>query len=160
MITISTRRRTAALAVPLLLGAALTGCADKHLDYLTDYSDHRPLRVTGYPSTDSLEAVQKVVWRLADGDVDGLAALNTEGGDARPAARAWIKAYGEAARDEVTADFYEEGSVRQAVALHFTGPDRTQQVMVRIGPHDTWGIVLVNPEPKDVKKSGPAPTTR
>ncbi|GAA2481453.1 hypothetical protein GCM10023100_50400 [Actinocorallia cavernae] len=161
MITISTRRRTAALAVPLLLGAALTGCADKHLDYLTDYSDHRPLRVTGYPSTDSLEAVQKVVWRLADGDVDGLAALNTEGGDSRPAARAWIKEYGKAAaRDEVTADFYEEGSVRQAVALHFTGPDRTQQVMVRIGPHDTWGIVLVNPEPKDVKKSGPAPTTR
>ncbi|TGZ17940.1 hypothetical protein DV517_29130 [Streptomyces sp. S816] len=160
MITISTRRRTAALAVPLLLGAALTGCADKHLDYLTDYSDHRPLRVTGYPSTDSLEAVQKVAWRLADGNVDGLAALNTEGGDARPAARAWIKEYGKAAaRDEVTADFYDEGSVRQAVALHFTGPDRTQQVMVRIGPHDTWGIVLVNPEPKDVKKSGPAPTT-
>ncbi|MYR87824.1 hypothetical protein GTY41_23580 [Streptomyces sp. SID685] len=136
MIRKSTRRSTAALAVPLMLGTALTGCADKHLDYLTDYSNHRPLRVTGHPSTDSLEAVQKVVWRLADGDVEGLAALNTEGGDARPAARAWIKEYGKAAaRDEAAADFYEEGSVRQ-------------------------GIVLVNPEPKDVKKSGPAPTTR
>ncbi|MER8062267.1 hypothetical protein GTY81_05120 [Streptomyces sp. SID8366] len=161
MITVSTRRRTTALTIPLVLGAALTGCADKHPDYQTDYSNHRPLRVTGHPSTGSLEAVQRVVWRLADGDVDGLAALDTEGGDARPAARAWIKAYGRAAaRDEVTADFHEEGSVRQVVALHFTGPDRTQQLMVRIGEHDTWGIVLVNPEPTDVKKSGPAPTTR
>ncbi|MFF4932038.1 hypothetical protein ACFY2H_24580 [Streptomyces griseofuscus] len=161
MIRISTRRRTTALAVPLLLGAALTGCADdKHLDYLTDYSNHRPLRVTGYPSTDSLEAVQKVVWRLADGDVDGLAALNTEGGDARPAARAWIKEYGKAARSEVSADFEEDFAVRQSVVLHFTGPSRTEEITARPGPHDTWGIALVNPEPKDVKKSGPAPTTR
>ncbi|WP_416483492.1 hypothetical protein [Streptomyces sp. CL12] len=133
MITISTRRRTAALTVPLLLGTALTGCADKHLDYLTDYSNHRPLRVTGHPSTGSLETVQRVVWRLADGDVDGLAALNTEGGDARPAVRAWIKEYGKAARGEVSA---------------------------RPGPHDTWGIRLENPSPRDVKKSSPAPTTR
>ncbi|WP_199573719.1 hypothetical protein [Streptomyces murinus] len=161
MIMISTHRRTAALTIPLVLGAALTGCADKHLDYVTDYSNHRPLRVTGHPSTGSLETVQRVVWRLADGDVDGLAALNTEGGDARPAARAWIKAYGKAAaRDEVTADFDEEGSVRQTVVLHFTGPDRTQNVTVRIGEHDTWGIRLENPSPRDVKKSSPAPTTR
>ncbi|WP_256638383.1 hypothetical protein [Streptomyces murinus] len=154
-------RHVRATALTLGLGAALTACGYDYLDYQTDYSNHRPLRVTGHPSTGSLETVQRVVWRLADGDVDGLAALNTEGGDSRPAARAWIKEYGKAAaRDEVTADFYEEGSVRQAVALHFTGPDRTQQVMVRIGPHDTWGIVLVNPEPKDVKKSSPAPTTR
>ncbi|MFJ2846052.1 hypothetical protein ACIPD2_31080 [Streptomyces griseofuscus] len=142
MITISTRRRTAALAVPLMLGTALTGCADKHLDYLTDYSNHRPLRVTGHPSTDSLEAVQKVVWRLADGDVEGLAA------------------YGKAARGEVSADFEEDFAVRQSVVLHFTGPSRTEEITARPGPHDTWGIVLVNPEPKDVKKSGPAPTTR
>ncbi|MEV7501257.1 hypothetical protein [Streptomyces sp. NPDC093018] len=160
MITISTRRRTAALTVPLMLGAVLTGCADKHLDYLTDYSNHRPLRVTGYPSTDSLEAVQQVVWRLADGDVDGLAALNAEGGDSRPAARAWIKEYGKAARGEVSADFEEDFAAQQLVVLHFTGPGRTEMITVRPGPHDTWGIVLVNPEPKDVKKSGAAPTTR
>ncbi|OIK24636.1 hypothetical protein [Streptomyces malaysiense] len=149
MITTSTRRRSTALTVPLVLGAALTGCADDHLDYQTDYANHRPLRVTGHPSTGSLGTVQKVVWRLADGDADGLAALDSEGGDAKPAARAWIKAYGEAAaRDEVTADFDEEGSVRQEVVLHFTGPERTQRVTVRIGGNDTWGIVLANPSPR------------
>ncbi|MEU5797496.1 hypothetical protein ABZ800_28825 [Streptomyces sp. NPDC047813] len=159
MITISTRRRTTALTIPLALGAVLAGCTDdQRSGYRTDYANHRPLRVTGHPSTGSLEAVQRVVWRLADSDADGLAALGTEGGDARPAARAWVKAYGKAAaRHEVTADFDEEGSVRQGVVLHFAGPDRTQEATVRIGAHDTWGIVLVDPEPKAVGKPGTTP---
>ncbi|MFB8181026.1 hypothetical protein ACFC8N_34350 [Streptomyces sp. NPDC055966] len=138
-----------AVALALALGAALTACSDDgHLDYQTDYTNHRPLRVTGRPSTGSLETVQKVVWRLADGDADGLAALHTEPGDVGPAAKAWIKAYGKAARSEVTADFLDEGSVRQDVVLHFTGPRRTQELTVRIGADDSWGIVLDEPEPR------------
>ncbi|MFH8340435.1 hypothetical protein [Streptomyces sp. AM6-12] len=160
MITISTGRRATAFVIPLVLGAALTGCAAKRPDYLQDYADHPHLRVTGYPVADSLEVVQKFLWRLADGEVDGVAALDTEGGDARPAARAWIKEYGKAARGEVSADFEEDFAVRQPVVLHFTGPTRTEESTARPGPHDTWGLVLVNPAPKDVKKSNAAPTTR
>ncbi|MGV4981942.1 hypothetical protein ACVB8X_17605 [Streptomyces sp. NRAIS4] len=139
-----------AAAAALVLGAVLTACSGGRdtLDYRTDYANHRPLRVTGHPSAGSLETVQKVVWRLADGDTDGLAALHTEGGDAKPAARAWIKAYGNAARAEVTADFLDEGSVRQDVVLHFTGLHRTQELTVRIGKDDTWGIALSDPEPR------------
>ncbi|MFI9251572.1 hypothetical protein [Streptomyces sp. NPDC053069] len=139
-----------AAAVTLVLGAALTACSGGQdgLDYQTDYANHRPLRVTGHPSTGSLETVQKVVWRLADGDADGLAALNTEGDDAGPAARAWVRAYGTAARAEVTADFLDEGSVRQEVVLHFSGPRRTQELTVRIAEGDTWGIVLDDPAPR------------
>ncbi|KOV59273.1 hypothetical protein [Streptomyces sp. MMG1121] len=141
-------RHIRAAALALALGAALTACGDDHLDYRTDYANHRPLRVTGHPSTGSLETVQKVVWHLADQDADGLAALNTEGGDAGPAARAWVKAYGRAARSEVSADFLDEGSVRQDVVLHFSGPRRTQELTVRIGKDDAWGIVLDDPEPQ------------
>lgn len=140
--------RIRAAALTFALGAGLTACSDDSLDYQTDYTNHRPLRVTGHPSTGSLETVQKLVWRLADGDADGLAALDTEGGDAGPAARAWIRTYGKAARDEVTADFLDEGSVRQEVVLHFSDPGRTQDVTVRIGEDDAWGIVLDEPAPR------------
>jgi hypothetical protein len=141
-------RATALPAAALALGAALTACAGDSPDYRTDYSNHRPLRVTGYPSTGSLETVQQVVWRLADADADGLAALHTEGGDAGPAARAWITAYGTAARAGVSADFPDEGSVRQEVVLHFSGPRRTQELTVRTGSGGSWGIVLDDPEPR------------
>lgn len=103
--------------------------------------------VTGHPSTGSLETVQQVVRRLADGDADGLAALRTEGGDARPEARDWVETYGRAARAEVTADLLDEGSVRQDVVLHFAGPRRTQELTVRIGDDDTRGMVLGAPDP-------------
>ncbi|WP_217208276.1 hypothetical protein [Streptomyces sp. AC550_RSS872] len=134
--------------VLLSAGALLTACSDSggELDYQTGYASHRPLRVTGYPSTGSLETVQQVVWRLADGDVDGLAALDTEGGD-HSAARDWVETYGTAARAEVSADFLDEGSVRQDVVLHFAGPRRTQELTVRIGDDDTWGVVLDAPDP-------------
>lgn len=141
----------AALAALLTLaaGAPLTACSDDGARpaYQADYADHPPLRVTGHPSTGSLETVQQVVWRLADGDADGLAALDTEGGDARDEARDWVETYGRAARAEVTADFLDEGSVRQDVVLHFAGPRRTQELTVRIGDDDTWGVVLDAPDP-------------
>jgi hypothetical protein len=37
------------------------------LQYETDYANHEPLHVFGYPSTGSLQVVQEVVWRIADG---------------------------------------------------------------------------------------------
>ncbi|MEU8850529.1 hypothetical protein AB0C70_30835 [Streptomyces sp. NPDC048564] len=146
----------AALAALLTLaaGAPLTACSDDgaRLGYQADYADHPPLRVTGYPSTGSLETVQQVVWQLADGDVDGLAALDTEGGDAGSEARAWVGTYGKAADGEVTADFLDEGSVRQEVVLYFGDPRRTQELTVRIGDDDTWGVVLDAPDPKPAER--------
>lgn len=137
-------------ALALALGALLTACGDDEgsAEYQTAYTNHQPLAVTGHPSTGSLGTVQRIVWHLADKDADALAALNTEGGDAGSEARAWIKAYGADAQGEVTADFLDEGSVRQDVVLHFTKSRRTQELTVRIGDDDTWGVVLDRPEPE------------
>lgn len=148
---------SAPAAFPTLsIGALLTACSGdgERPDYQTDYADHRPLRVTGHPSTGNLETVQQVVWRLADRDVDGLAVLDGEDGDARSAARDWVETYGKAARAEVTADFLDEGSVRQEVVLHFTEPARTQELTVRIGDDDTWGVVLDAPDPTAAPHGG------
>lgn len=137
-------------ALVLALGALLTACGDDEgpTEYQTAYTNHEPLGVTGHPSTGSLGTVQQIVWHLADKDADALAALNTEGGDADAQARAWIKAYGADAQDEVTADFLDEGSVRQDVVLHFAKSRRTQELTVRIGDDDSWGLVLDQPEPE------------
>ncbi|MEU8598977.1 MULTISPECIES: hypothetical protein [Streptomyces] len=138
---------TAALA--LSLGTlSLTGCTsnDEQLAYQTDYANHQPLRTTGYPTVGSLRTVQQIVWHLADRDADALAALHTEDGDANSAARAWIKAYSKDAQGQVTADFLDEGSVRQQVILHFAETKRTQEITVRIN-NDAWGVVLDSPKP-------------
>ncbi|MFC5217214.1 hypothetical protein [Streptomyces coerulescens] len=139
--------RSAALA--LALGVCLTACGDDDgpAEYQTAYTSHEPLQVTGHPSTGSLGTVQQIVWHLADEDAEALAALHTEGGDAGAEARAWIKAYGADAQGKVTADFLDEGSVRQDVVLHFAESRRTQELTVRIGDDDTWGVVLDDPHP-------------
>jgi hypothetical protein len=67
-------------------------------------------------------------------------------------ARAWVGTYGKAADGEVTADFLDEGSVRQEVVLHFGGPRRTQELTVRIGDDGTWGVVLDAPDPKPAER--------
>ncbi|MEU1254049.1 hypothetical protein ABZ445_12255 [Streptomyces chartreusis] len=140
--------RSAALA--LALGASLTACGndDGQTEYQTAYTNHQPLHATGYPSTGSLGTVQQIVWHLADQDAEALAALDTEGGDAGAEARAWTKAYGADAQGKVTADFLDEGSVRQDVVLHFAESRRTQELTVRIGDDDTWGVVLDDPRPR------------
>ncbi|MEU3837354.1 hypothetical protein [Streptomyces microflavus] len=75
-----------------------------------------------------------------------MAALHTEDGDANFTARAWIKAYSKDAQGQVTADFPEEGSVRQEAVLHFAESHRTQEITVRIN-NETRGVVLDSPDP-------------
>ncbi|MGC4987065.1 hypothetical protein ACLQ18_41865 [Streptomyces sp. DT193] len=132
-------------------GGLLTGCTsdDESLTYQTDYSNHRPLRVVGYPSTGSLETVQKAVWRLADGDADALAALAVDDTHADATARNWVKAFGAAAKADVTADFYDEGSVRQVVVLYFAKSGQIKEIEARIGDDDSWGLTLAEPDPAE-----------
>ncbi|MFF6910695.1 hypothetical protein ACFY9Q_32720 [Streptomyces sp. NPDC012389] len=147
--TVKPRRAALTAALALSLGAlSLTACSsdDDLLDYQTDYANHQPLRVTGYPSAGSLRTVQQIVWHLADRDADALAALHTEDGDAGSTARAWIKTYSKDAQGQVTADFLDEGSVRQEVVLHFAESRRTQEITVRIN-NEAWGVVLDAPAP-------------
>ncbi|MCT7357135.1 hypothetical protein N4P33_34085 [Streptomyces sp. 15-116A] len=133
-----------------LAGGLLTGCSsDDSLTYQTDYSAHRPLRVVGYPSTGSLETVQKAVWRLADGDAEGLAALAVDSTHAEATARNWVTAFGAAAKGNVTADFYDDGLVRQVVVLYFAESGRTKEIEARIGEDDRWGLTLAEPDPAE-----------
>lgn len=145
----NSRGLTAALAA--VLGAGLlAGCtSEEFLDYQSDYSAHEPLHVVGYPSRGSLDTVQKAVWRLADGDVEGLADLAVDDTDAEATARNWVKAFGAAAEGEVTADFYDEGSVRQVVVLYFADSGQIKEIEARIGEDDSWGLTLAEPDPAE-----------
>ncbi|MDQ0718660.1 hypothetical protein QFZ55_008112 [Streptomyces luteogriseus] len=148
-----TRLTRFALSAVVVAGGLLTGCAsdDKSLTYQTDYSDHRPLKVVGYPSAGSLETVQKAVWRLADGDTDRLAALAVDDTQADATARNWVKAFGAAAKEDVTADFYDEGSVRQVVVLYFAKSGQVKEIEARIGEDDSWGLTLAEPDPAEAQ---------
>ncbi|NEA86638.1 hypothetical protein G3I38_18095 [Streptomyces sp. SID7958] len=145
------RQLTAVALAAAFAGSLLTGCTsdDASLSYQTDYSNHPPLRVVGYPSTGSLETVQKAVWRLADGDARGLATLAVDDKDAKATARNWVKAFSAAAKGEVTADFYDEGSVRQVVVLYFTKSGQTKELEARIGDDGAWGLTLDEPDPAE-----------
>ncbi|SMQ13812.1 hypothetical protein SAMN06272771_0085 [Streptomyces sp. Ag82_O1-12] len=44
------------------------------------------------------------------------------------AARNWVKAFGTAAKRDVTADFYDEGSVRQVVVLYFAKSGQVKEI--------------------------------
>ncbi|WP_151484985.1 hypothetical protein [Streptomyces albicerus] len=59
-----------------------------------------------------------------------------------------------AAKGEVTADFYDEGSTRQTVVLYFAKSRQTKEITARIGEDDAWGIVLNEPDPKEAS-AGP-----
>ncbi|MEU6090838.1 hypothetical protein ABZ865_29375 [Streptomyces sp. NPDC047085] len=144
------RRSGIAVAAAVLGGLLTAGCAsgESH-GYQTDYSNHRPLHVVGYPSTGSLETVQKAVWRLADGDTEGLAALAVDDKDAEATARNWVTSFGAAAKGEVTADFYDEGSVRQVVVLYFAKTGQIKEIEARIGEDDAWGLTLAEPDPAE-----------
>ncbi|MFF5575965.1 hypothetical protein [Streptomyces luteogriseus] len=146
-----TRFTRFALSSAVFAGGLLTGCApdDRSLTYQADYSDHRPLRVVGFPSAGSLETVQKAVWRLADGDTDGLAALAVDDTQADATAHNWVKVFGAAAEEEVTADFYDEGSVRQVVVLYFAGSGQIKEIEARIGEDGSWGLTLAEPDPSE-----------
>lgn len=150
--TRKTRLTRYALAAALT-GGLLTGCTsdDESLTYQTDYSNHRPLKVVGYPSTGSLQIVQAAVWRLADGDVAGLAELAVDDTHSDATARNWVKAFGPAAEGDVTADFYDEGSVRQVVVLYFAKSGQIKEIEARRGGEDdSWGLTLAEPDPAEV----------
>ncbi|MFJ8014978.1 hypothetical protein [Streptomyces sp. NPDC096339] len=153
------RSRTlpAALAVAVL--GALSACssgsgmsADSR--YATDYGNHHPLAVVGYPSTGSLGIAQQVVWRIADGEADALAALaygkQDVDGESVKTADNWIKAFGKGAAGKVTAEFYDEGSVRQEVVLYFHDTGQIKQVQV-VGKgsdgRDDWKVIMAEPDP-------------
>ncbi|NEE22977.1 hypothetical protein G3M58_93070 [Streptomyces sp. SID7499] len=148
-----TRLTRFALPAVVVVGGLLTGCTsdDKSLTYQTDYGNHQALKVVGYPSAGSLETVQQAVWRLADGDTEGLAALAVDGKQADATARNWVEAFGAAAKGEVTADFYDEGSVRQVVVLYFAKSGQTKEIEARIGEDDSWGLTLAEPDPAEAK---------
>ncbi|MFJ4186893.1 hypothetical protein [Kitasatospora sp. NPDC089509] len=153
------RPLTAAGAVAALMTASVAGgywlrSADDGLDYVNDYVGHPPLRVVGYPSTGTLELTQRIVWRLADGSSGALAGLATSDGSAREAlatAGNWVAAFGAGARGAVTADFYDEGSVRQTVVLYFHDTGLRKQLTLRLdGPAgaDGWKVLLREPDPE------------
>lgn len=156
------RSPSLALAFVVALGAlsacSAGGATEQEQRYATDYGNHQPLAVLGYPSTGSLGITQQVVWRLADGKDGALAALadGKDGagadGDARKTAENWTKAFSKGASGRVTAEFYDEGSVRQEVVLYFHDTDQIKQIQVlapRTGNSGTWKVVMIEPDPKE-----------
>ncbi|MEE1756490.1 hypothetical protein [Streptomyces sp. SP18CS02] len=139
-----------ALALAVATGPLLSACApDEYLAYQSDYAGHEPLRVVGYPSRGSLDVVQQAVWRLADGDDEALADLAVDDTSAAATARNWVSTFGVAARGEVTADFYDEGSTRQVVVLYFAESGQVKEIEARVGDDDTWGLTLAEPDPAE-----------
>ncbi|MEU0213873.1 hypothetical protein ABZ281_01715 [Streptomyces sp. NPDC006265] len=60
-----------------------------------------------------------------------------------------VKAFGAAAKEDVTADFYDEGSVRQVVLLYFAKSGQIKEIEARIGEGDSWGLTLAEPDPAE-----------
>ncbi|WP_327683273.1 hypothetical protein [Kitasatospora sp. NBC_00458] len=155
------RRWKAATAAALAAAVAASGATawwlsgDDGLRYADDYAGHEPLRVVGYPSTGSLRLTQEVVWRLADGSHDELAALATSDGSAAEAgttAENWVRSFQEGARGPVTAEFHGEGSVRQSVVLYFERSRQVKQLKLRldgIGGADGWRVLLRETDPQE-----------
>ncbi|MGW3327732.1 hypothetical protein [Streptomyces virginiae] len=158
----SARPRTAlvvrAALVSVLAGGTLTACGpdEAALRYATDYANHEPLGVVGYPTSDSLRITQQLVWRLADGKAEEVEALAAEPdgarGDVERTARNWIRSFHEGAKGKVTAEFYDEGSVRQLVVVYFHDTGQTKSFMVLLtgrAGEDGWRVTMREPDPKE-----------
>ncbi|MFE7094435.1 hypothetical protein [Streptomyces erythrochromogenes] len=153
----ATRALRALMPSVMLLGV-LTGCSSEYDDddarYATGYGSHRPLAVVGYPSTGSLGITQEVVWQIADGNAGELAGLadDHEMGSPEKTAENWIAAFRKGAGGNVTAEFYDEGSVRQTVVLYFHDTGQIKHVHVRVlggGNKDRWRVVMTEPDPEE-----------
>ncbi|GAA2647168.1 hypothetical protein GCM10010425_66560 [Streptomyces spororaveus] len=157
----SARPRAALLVraglVSVLAWGTLTACAadEEELRYATDYANHEPLGVVGYPTSASLRITQQLIWRLADGKTDGVEALAADPddakGDVERTARNWIRAFHEGAKGKVTAEFYDEGSVRQLVVVYFHDTGQTKSFVVRLTGRtgeDGWRVTMREPDPK------------
>lgn len=146
-----------AALVSVLACGGLTACAadEEKLQYATDYAGHEPLGVVGYPTSESLGIAQKLIWRLADGKAEEVEALAADPddakGDVERTARNWIRAFHEGAKGKVTAEFYDEGSVRQLVVVYFHDTGQTKSFVVRLTGRtgeDGWRVTMREPDPK------------
>ncbi|THA86561.1 hypothetical protein [Streptomyces sp. A0592] len=154
--TVSVR---AVLAAVLAAGAlSACGADEDRLQYATDYSGHAPLGVVGYPTSDSLRVTQELVWRLADGRPGALESLAADPDDKgareeiEKTAQNWIRAYRQGAGGKVTAEFYDEGSVRQVVVVYFHDTAQIKVFQVRITGRTGeggWRVTMREPDPKE-----------
>ncbi|WP_326592595.1 hypothetical protein [Streptomyces sp. NBC_01294] len=147
-----------AALVAVVAWGSLTGCAadEEGLQYATDYGNHEPLGVVGHPTSDSLRITQKLIWRIADGKADELASLAADGdevnGESRTTAQNWIQAFRKGAGGKVTAEFYDEGSVRQIVVVYFHDTAQTKAFHVRITGstgEGGWRVSMREPDPRE-----------
>lgn len=142
--------KTACTAVAaLLLGlSACSSNSSAYTRYATDYANHEPLHVFGYPSTGSLQVVQEVVWRMADGEageLEKLATSDSTGSEARKTAANWVKGFRKGAQGKVAADFYDEASERQVVVLYFHDTNQVKEITVRLDGNagdDGWRVTM------------------
>ncbi|WP_327418751.1 hypothetical protein [Streptomyces sp. NBC_01233] len=152
--------RAALVSVPVsvLAWGALTACAadEEGLRYATDYAHHEPLGVVGHPTSDSLRITQKLIWRLADGEPEELESLAADGddakGEAERTAENWIQAFEKGAGGKVTAEFYDEGSVRQLVVVYFHDTAQTKVFLVRLTGRTGeggWRVHMREPDPRE-----------
>ncbi|WP_030717200.1 hypothetical protein [Streptomyces sp. NRRL F-2580] len=152
-----------AALVAVLAWGGLAGCAaadEDRLQYATDYGNHEPLGVVGYPTADSLQIAQKLIWRIADGKAGELEALAADGDEAKDEAREtaqnWIQAFSKGAGGTVTAEFYDEGSVRQTVVVYFHDTAQTKAFLVQLTGRtgeDGWRVHMREPDPKEAAGS-------
>ncbi|MFE4260533.1 hypothetical protein [Streptomyces sp. NPDC056883] len=146
------------MASSVMAFGLLTACSSAYdaedVAYSGDYGSHPPLAVVGYPSTGSLGITQQVVWRIADGKVGELASLADKEGKGVPekTAENWIAAFGKGARGKVTAEFYDEGSLRQEVVLYLHETGQIKQIQVRatsVDGKDVWRVTMDEPSPEE-----------
>ncbi|MFJ2592513.1 hypothetical protein [Streptomyces erythrochromogenes] len=155
-VTVSVRAVLA--AVPAAGALSACGADEDGLQYATDYAIHEPLGVVGFPTSDSLQVTQKVVWRLADGRAGALESLAADPDDkgakaeTEKTAQNWIQAYRKGAGGKVTAGFYDEGSVRQLVVVYFHDTAQIKAFQVRLTGRTGGGgrrVTMREPDPKE-----------
>ena len=158
-------RAWGACAVSALAALALSGCGifdgdtdGSDVSYEQAYADHKPLHVVGYPSTGSLGATQELVWRLADGkpgELRDLATSDSDESQTKKTAENWVKGFEDGAGGEVTADFYDSGSVRQVVVLYFHDTKQIKEFSLRTeGDSDEvqWRFLMKETDFKDATR--------
>ncbi|MFB6784775.1 hypothetical protein ACFCX0_47930 [Streptomyces sp. NPDC056352] len=143
------------ITAALLLSLSACSLLGPDLQYETDYANHDPLHVFGYPSTGSLQVVQEVVWRIADGkagDLEKLATSDSTDSETRKTAANWIKSFQKGAKGKVAADFYDEASERQVVVLYFQDTHQVKQITVRVDDPEganSWRVRMNEPSLKE-----------
>ncbi|MFF8261531.1 hypothetical protein [Streptomyces virginiae] len=148
----------AVLSAVLATGALRAWGADEDRpQYGTDYSHHEPPGVAGYPASGSLRITQKLVRRPAGARADALespaADPDAEGAksEVEKTAQNWIRAFPKGAGGQVTAEFYDEGSVRPLVVAYFRDTAQIEEFSVRAGGTGEGGgrVTMRGPDPEE-----------